>query len=1425
MRASLLKVLERLFGLLHAQNTPKDLRSVLLHFANDLTVQNNKSDAHWTAKVLSQIDSLKDTRDKAAPPQSNALAPATNPLFGSNSGQQQQQPPSGQQQQQGPSISREVQSERASAIQKERCLLGSVLYQAAAAGYCPASVIMSMLKWLQAASAIDDAPILHVCVATLAALDPSKGDRYDDTMDPALLPSVQELALDGGFVKSLHATVTAANAWKIQPLRNVLLLQWTLFYSHACQNKPSLENETEIWEETVEGEVYSATKEGAITFMLNDLLSFRALEDTLVTVGQRIGTATVDESFYESTLQQVQSLVITFISTMHTVLKKIKNREEDARAFNIHGSRLSRRHAQQQAEQQGPPPRDIEALFALVETVFRDRPDAGLPFWADEEDEAESHRLHAFLRWAADSRGQMATAFFVMLASLSTGEKAAAYAFDFLAMNSSTGSEASSSLCSWSMLFGAISHYANALQQSHPGQLSEMPPEEVDALRAFARLLGVIVSHSSMARAALFDNQHYQPVASLLSLIVHPISLDLKGDLIRAVAAFCQPGGAAGAEAARKTWMLLEQSQVLPTLSQSANGRMEGGIVTELEAVEVPAEVYPTTSAFIELLVNLVQTPTDDPNGPLVSIPEQLGAPARRPGVDPYLGFAIDTVLLPLFSRRFSSQKQKWSLVQGCLKFVENCLNTLQVDLVAFSATPPALAALVSRPGFDMMLRLLASTPLFSTLLNIAAPALDDLENEAAVPEFRLAVLSALRVLDKLFTLEGGFTDLVLPALMEHAPQHVISEKYSMLRATQPLSDALLQTAGIQDIIPRIAALVNFTQAPQIALFSVKIATALSRSRGFATTDAHFVPSVQPARINRLVGFFDASPEADSIARGYVRLLEPGAFDSDKTALYDAALDLLIGNTAPDHSAPNVAHYLLGYTYREEPSKPVEIDPNSSRFGLGSIIELSMAIEKGILPATLAERCFNLIANLCTNEYTARCTHRFLRTQYNFFATMLSYLPFIFPEPTSADDASGHFILGSEAHETTAEVVTAILQAEAWLLKSVALELNELAGDNQRSRLQELVAGLYTTETVDLTNFAQDSSRPQQGLPCIQDVLSSLSFEWEDQRQPPEVPLVHFGSLPFASCITQETNGVQLFDLSQVVRLLSNRKRELQSSGLLTTAEHQADAANEMRAVIEYLSIQNAQKQTEGARRSLLQAWSFVVDILVVKALEAVPVSDRHTFLFDTLDATLQALESSCTQGENADALSATADILVSTLREDQLQLRSGGGIEAKLSLDRLVRVLKRASDAILSLSLTPAARGELYAVLTHLLRLVLQTHKEQAASSRHQPQQQLKTNIASATSSALQGQLQRLVSQIARDAITSDEIWQMAALNLLDILTAVMHVAGQDSRLLDALSRENGIQNILASLKSTEGDLIDCLSIDPCTSYSLDSF
>lgn len=1437
LRSDLLQVLVRLFELLHKKDTPSGLRSVLLHVANDITQSNsNKSsssgapnDAPWSARLLQEIDRLKGERDRlaqqanaASSQNSSALAPSTNLGFGSilggggSSSTQQQSAPQGNA---GPSVSKEVQLERASALQKERCMLGTVLYHAAAAGYTPAPVIMSTLKWLQqAAPTVDDAAVLHVLTSVLAALDPTREDLYRDAMDPALLPSLQDLFRDGGFVKSLHSTITANNTWQNQAMRNTVLLQWTLFYSHACQNRPSLESETQIWEETVEGEVYAATRSGAISFLLNDLLSFRALEDPLVSVGQRTSTTQVEQAFQNAVVDQVESLVITFISTMHTVLKKMKHREEDARAFNTHGGRLSRRQAQQQAEQ-GPPPRDIEALFALVETVFRGRSDAGLPFWAEEEDEPESHRLHAFLRWAADSRGQMATAFFVMLASLSTGEKAATYAFEFLAMNSSLGDNSQQSLCSWSMLFGAISHYAGLLQSEAAAHMpqSEMPPEEVDALRAFARLLGVVVTHSAVARAALFDNQHYQPVASLLSLIVHPISLDLKGDLIRAVAAFCRPGGSAGAEAARKTWMLLEQSQVLPTLSQSATGRIEGGIVTELEAVEVPAEVYPNTSAFVDLLVNLVQTPADDPNGPLVSIPEHLGAPARRPGIDPYIGFALDTVLLPLFSRRFSSQKQKWALVQSCLAFVENCLSTLEVDLFSFSATPGNLTALVARPGFDVMLRLLASTPLLPAVLNVAAPSLDDLESDSTVPEFRQAVLVSLRVLDKLFALQGGFTDLILPALMDMAPQHIVSEKYGMLRSVQPLSDVLLQQQGIQDIIPRLASLVGYTALADIAQFSIKITTALSRSRGFATTDAHLVPSLQPARINRLVGFIDASADGENVARGYTRLLEPNIFDVDKLALYDAALDLLIGNTGTDTSAPNIAHYLLGYTYREEPGRAVEIDPDSGRFGLGAIVDLIMAVEKAVLPARLAERCFNLIANLCTHEFTAKCTHRFLRTQYDFFATMLRFLPFSFPEASSDDDAPGQFVLGNEMYTTTAEVATCTLQAEAWLLKSVALELNELASDSQHQRLEELSASLYTTASVDLTNFAQDSSRPQQSLPCLQEILTSLTFEWEDERQTPEVPLSLFGNVPYASCMTQDASGCQLFDLAQIVRLLHLRKRELSASGMLNTTEQQSEASVEMRAIIQYLAIENTKRQTEGARRGLLQAWSLMVDMLVVKALGSIPFSDRHSFLFDTLDATVQALESSRLQGDNADVLSATANILVSTLREEQLQPSDPmAHIDAGISPERMTRALKITSDAVLALALSPAARGELYAVLTHLLRLVVQIHHSEVRHGRSS-QQKRKSSVVGMAASAFQGQLQRFVSQVARDAVASDEVWQMAALTLLDTFTTVMHLAGLGGRTLESLSKENSISNILVSLKSSESDLLDCLSIDPC--------
>lgn len=74
----------------------------------------------------------------------------------------------------------------------------------------------------------------------------------------------------------------------------------------------------------------------------------------------------------------------------------------------------------------------------------------------------------------------------------------------------------------------------------------------------------------------------------------------------------------------------------------------------ELEEVETRMEEYPVTRAMLNLLDSLLNHP----------YPTTLGSSTRQPGIEPYIQFVRDSVLLRCNSRAYKTESEKVSCLQ-----------------------------------------------------------------------------------------------------------------------------------------------------------------------------------------------------------------------------------------------------------------------------------------------------------------------------------------------------------------------------------------------------------------------------------------------------------------------------------------------------------------------------------------------------------------------------------------------------------------------------------------------------------------------------------------------------------------------------------------------------------------------------------------
>ena len=803
------------------------IRNVLLTYANEIVTHEDAKEGTWVKKLLKEIDNQAKAVDDIRADNGGSAQQANVGSF--NSGPKAR-------------FSEEISALRIQSHREERRLLATILYFIASARLLSKADILAVTRWTASSKeTIMDNTLLVCLTALLAILDTSSAEPEWALMSSherrratsSTSPAVEALFSDSKFIADLHSLITTRVNWKSShsstqnPIQPVVQLAWCLFLIQAFRYKPTLVDETKIWENVVEDAIVDAIQSYALRFCSDSLLKFKKPIDPFEELGWNAGTredypsqaSDLDPEFQEFVLYRVDSLVESFITNASSILRKVRHKEEDVLLATSLGRTTgtpNRRRALSSSTRGEPPQvpaleqrHDIESLFSLIATLYRDSPDAALKYWLDDE-ASDSHRhgrLSAFLRWAADCRvPSMVGSFFDMLGSLATGPRSATLAFEFLAQNSKGGEGSSSTpstsgaLCSWSSLFDALTFYGTQRTQI---ENTEIPPEEVALLKSFLRLLRIVVTSSGVARATLYDNQRYKPVNTLFNLIVQPIPIDLKAALLEAVAAFPNPAlrgdgpgmAALSVEVAKRTWITLEASQILPTIPQrDARGMivkassMSGGIITELEQVEAVSKVYPATTAFITLLTSLLGGDADatpamqemfegDVSATVRMVPENLGAPHRSPasGIDAYTRFVIEDVLLKVASREYRSPAEKWRITEKCLAYLERCLIGLTFD--AFLKSPngelldtsnPAFSTvqlLLINPGFTVVTGLLSGSRLLEEILGLASVELEVLDDPPS-PAFVQCVLRALRIILRVLGLQAPFLEVVLPAML-----------------------------------------------------------------------------------------------------------------------------------------------------------------------------------------------------------------------------------------------------------------------------------------------------------------------------------------------------------------------------------------------------------------------------------------------------------------------------------------------------------------------------------------------------------------------------------------------------------------------------------------------------------------------------------
>jgi nuclear pore complex protein Nup205 len=183
-------------------------------------------------------------------------------------------------------------------------------------------------------------------------------------------------------------------------------------------------------------------------------------------------------------------------------------------------------------------------------------------------------------------------------------------------------------------------------------------------------------------------------------------------------------------------------------------------------------------------------------------------------------------------------------------------------------------------------------------------------------------------------------------------------------------------------------------------------------------------------------------------------------------------------------SSPNLAHYLLGFEVAT--GKPISQttlqDPGilgSPRTCLHSILSLVEHGQDARNPTgchygntKVAEFCYKVLYLMCASRDLSTPTLRYLRNNHEYFFSQLVHLPLnpdLLPRMSDEDDDEGGDAMVPMT--TTFDLKRlSLMHQQAWVLKSVAIELRMTSLSHQRSHTQRIVNLLLSGPSSDITD-------------------------------------------------------------------------------------------------------------------------------------------------------------------------------------------------------------------------------------------------------------------------------------------------------------------------------------------------------------------
>lgn len=1009
-----------------------------------------------------------------------------------------------------------------------------------------------------------------------------------------------------------------------------------------------------------------------------------------------------------------------------------------------------------------PPVMHYKEFLALLATLYTLLPpDSAETLWTDA----------TFTSVVLDTRNNFPeSTFWDMLTAIASGPNCATHCFEKLR---------DIPRIQWSSLFKFYQHYSDIMQHlfepiksNRSSSLDPMPHEDAELCKSWTRLLSTVIKGSKLAQSTLLQAKPY-PIQQLFDLINCDIPLLVKAELMQAVAAFCSWGDNEVLLRAAEAYERISFAD--PTLEVRSSSKLPSpiGWIAKMEYVEHENQIYPLSRAHLSFLTYL------------------LGA---RPRYNNLLRrsvqYIFDRILLVPNARRYASEKERWQLLSSVLAFIDKALlgfdmgDLLVINNRSFNSIASSLA---DDPGFLIMLRLLSEPEFLNNLSNI-------IDQAFLVPTISLSVLQqTLRIYARILDIQLVFSDVLLTSLAN-------AGNIKIPIGLQSLEHYLLNHLSN---INNIALFVGHDD-PMISLTAVHIISALSRSPIFSRTDV-FRGEYSTA-VNRLAGILDASDDSIRIILGFCAKLDVEGADLSPEAIKflqvsamkgvatedltlvirSAILDLLLeGGKEPE---PNLSHFLLGFDFKARDFGSLNPESPSSQISALRIIleQLEDPLFFSQHPI-IAAKSAELIYDLSDNPITGRSTMLFSAAVSQFPLRQLVSLPDGCPK---AEEDVGVMSIGTQIiGPATGENVVAFMDYQRWILASSALSAYTFEGKN--ASVSDLALLLF-----------EGVAEVERG-PLLLDSLKCLDIQW---RASPDASrnLEFYATFDFDS---YKRPDVDWWDIEALKRAMKVYRSQLQKQGKIPAASQEA-FTDEIEYITKRLATQNQETGIILAQGEFIVSWNATLKVALAMLFKHVPEDVQETILFDLLGGLLSRLSS-----ENAPGILDVLceSILVTTTALVSVLLQVDG---LNLPVQNIAIILQGVIDTIGRPGNTENARGNLYASITQLMRLVdvgqsVSDVISIASTSIPTPE------IHRAVLSIIASRKDRFLSTLCKDALDDRDVWKTECFTLLGSIVAMCRTEKEREQVTPTI--KNGFLTLfIKGIKDSEMALQDCLSSEP---------